>query len=146
MARMTKAQREWRPGMKKKARSIKVMFASTVLTLEALVAFFATLATFGLNMRAALSIKILIWVIGLIVALTAVASPAFLKKPWGYGLGWAIQAILILWGIFLPAMFFVGACFAIAYWYGLHAGDRVDRENVERAKAQEEWEKAHPEG
>ena len=35
MARLTKAQREWRPGMPKKRRSTKVMFASTVLLLEA---------------------------------------------------------------------------------------------------------------
>lgn len=45
--RMTKAQREWRPGMPKKRRSTKVMFASTVLLLEAFVVFFATLTVFG---------------------------------------------------------------------------------------------------
>ena len=49
MAKLTKAQREWRPGMPKKRRSTKVMFASTVLLLEAFVAFFATLAVFGLR-------------------------------------------------------------------------------------------------
>ena len=48
MAKLTKAQREWRPGMPKKRRSIKIMFASTVLLLEAFVAFFATLVVFGL--------------------------------------------------------------------------------------------------
>lgn len=144
MARLTKAQREWRPGMKKQPRSIKVLFASTVLTLESLIAFFATLATFGLNMRAAVAIKVLIWVVGLAIAAAAVLSPAFLKKPWGYQLGWAIQVLLVLWGIFLPAMFFVGACFAVAYWYAVTTGARLDRENAQRAKEQEEWERQNP--
>ena len=49
MAKLTKAQREWRPGMPKKRRSTKVMFASTVLLLEAFVVFFGTLAVFGLR-------------------------------------------------------------------------------------------------
>ncbi len=49
MAKLTKAQREWRPGMPKKRRSTRVMFASTVLPLEAFVAFFVTLAFFGLT-------------------------------------------------------------------------------------------------
>ncbi|HEY1158896.1 MAG TPA: DUF4233 domain-containing protein, partial [Arthrobacter sp.] len=49
MARLTKAQRVWRPGMPKMRRSTKVMFASTVLLLEAFVMFFATLVVFGLR-------------------------------------------------------------------------------------------------
>lgn len=144
MARLTKAQREWRPGMKKQARSVKVMFASTVLTLEALVAFFATLATFGMNMNEGAGAKGLIWALGLLIAVTALCSPAFLKKPWGYGLGWVIQGLLVLWGIFLPAMYFVGACFAASYWYSLTTGARLDRENAQRALEQAEWERRNP--
>src|SRR5690606_33240472 len=49
MAKLTRAQREWRPGMKKKQRSTKMMFASTVLVCEALLAVFVTLAAFGLK-------------------------------------------------------------------------------------------------
>ena len=49
MARLTKAQREWRPGMRKKPRSLKIMLASSVLSLEAFVALFFTLATLGLK-------------------------------------------------------------------------------------------------
>ena len=48
MARMTKAQREWRPGQPKKPRSTRVMFASTVLTLEAFLAVFVALARGGI--------------------------------------------------------------------------------------------------
>ena len=43
MARMTKAQREWRPGQPKKPRSIRMMCASCVLCIEAFIVFFAAL-------------------------------------------------------------------------------------------------------
>ena len=38
MAKLTKAQREWKPNTPKKLRSTKMMFASVVLVLEAFVA------------------------------------------------------------------------------------------------------------
>ena len=58
---LTRAQRDWKPGMKKKSRSVKVMFASTILVLEAFVAFFGTLAVFGHHFSDPVEIKILIW-------------------------------------------------------------------------------------
>ncbi|ORC22123.1 MULTISPECIES: DUF4233 domain-containing protein [Rothia] len=144
MARMTRAQREWRPGQPKKQRSIKVMFTSMVLSLEALVAFFATLAIFGHHFNDPTWVKVLIWALGLTLVVALLATPAFLRKNWGYHLGYALQAVLILTGFALPSMFFVGAAFAVAYWYGVTSGARLDAENALRAKEQEEWEKANP--
>jgi hypothetical protein len=69
---------------------------------------------------------------------------AFLSKPWGIGLGWILQLVLILTGIFEPAMFLVGALFALAWWYGIRTGIRLDREAGQRAREQSEWEAAHP--
>lgn len=144
MARMTRAQREWRPGQPKKQRSIKVMFTSMVLSLEALVAFFATLAIFGHHFNDPTWVKVVIWVLGLALVSALLVAPAFLKKPWGYHLGNGLQVALILVGFALPSMFFVGAAFAGAYWYGATRGARLDAENAVRAKEQEEWEKANP--
>ncbi|MDY6052363.1 MAG: DUF4233 domain-containing protein [Rothia sp. (in: high G+C Gram-positive bacteria)] len=141
---MTRAQREWRPGQPKKLRSIKVMFTSMVLSLESLVAFFATLAIFGHHFGAPTWVKVVIWALGLALAAALVVAPAFLKKPWGYHLGYALQGALILVGFALPSMFFVGAAFAVAYWYAVTRGARLDAENAVRAKEQEEWEKANP--
>lgn len=143
MARMTKAQREWRPGQRKKQRSIKVMFTSMILSLEALVAFFATLATFGHNFNAATGFKVTIWVLGLGLVAALIANCAFLHKSWGYTVGWVLQILLILWGFLLPWMFFIGAAFALCYWYSLHAGSRLDRENRQREQEQIAWEKKH---
>ena len=113
MAKLTKAQREWRPGMPRKRRSTKVMFASTVLLLEAFVMFFATLAVFGL--RRGEFPPALILGVGIGLSVVMIVACAFLTRPWGIGLGWILQLVLILTGIFEPAMFLVGALFAAAF-------------------------------
>ncbi|MBT2247835.1 DUF4233 domain-containing protein [Arthrobacter sp. BHU FT2] len=142
MARLTKAQREWRPGMPKKRRSTKVMFASTVLLLEAFVMFFATLAVFGL--RRGEFPPALILGVGIALSAVMVLACAFLRKPWGIGLGWVLQVVLILTGIIEPAMFLVGVLFGICWWYGIRTGIRIDREAGEREREQAAWEAAHP--
>jgi uncharacterized membrane protein YGL010W len=144
MARLTKAQREWRPGMPKKRRSTKIMFASTVLLLEAFVAFFATLAVFGLRRSEIPPVLILSVGIGLSVVL--ILACAVLSKPWGVGLGWILQLVLILLGFVEPMMFLVGALFALAWWYGIRTGIRIDTEAAQRAREQAEWDAAHPAG
>jgi hypothetical protein len=144
MARLTKAQREWRPGMPKKRRSTKIMFASTVLLLEAFVVFFATLAVFGLR-RNEVS-PVLILSVGIALSIVLVLACAVLSKPWGVGLGWILQLVLILCGFVEPMMFLVGALFALAWWYGIRTGIRIDREAAQRAREQAEWDAAHPHG
>lgn len=143
MARLTKAQREWRPGMPKKRRSTKIMFASTVLLLEAFVAFFATLAVFGL--RRGEFPPAIILSLGILLSLVLVFACAVLSKPWGIKVGWALQVVLILTGIVEPTMYVVGVLFAISWWYGLRTGARIDREAAQRAREQAEWEANHPE-
>lgn len=141
MARMTKAQREWRPGMPKKRRSTKVMFASTVLLLEAFVVFFATLAVFGLK-RGEFPPALILGT-GIALSLVMIFACAVLSRPWGVGLGWLLQIVLILTGIVEPMMFLVGALFALAWWYGIRTGIRIDSESAQREREQAEWNAAH---
>ena len=141
MARLTKAQREWRPGMPKKRRSVRVMFASTVLGLEAFVAFFATLVIFGMHDGG--FPPPLILVTGLVLSAVLVAACAFLTKKWGPALGWVLQLVLIATGFLEPLMFVIGVLFALAWWYALRAGSRLDRENIQRDKDQAAWDAAH---
>ncbi|GAC1502642.1 MAG: hypothetical protein NVS2B15_25260 [Pseudarthrobacter sp.] len=141
MAKLTKAQREWRPGMPKKRRSTKVMFASTVLLLEAFVVFFATLAVFGL--RRGEFPPALILGLGIALSLILVFVCAVLSKPWGVGLGWILQIVLILTGTIEPMMFLVGALFGLAWWYGIRTGIRIDSESAQREREQAEWNAAH---
>lgn len=141
MAKLTKAQREWRPGMPKKRRSTKVMFASTVLLLEAFVAFFGTLVVFGLR-RGEVD-PVIILGVGITLSVVLVLACAVLSKPWGLGLGWALQLVLILTGLAEPTMYVVGVLFAICWWYGIRAGIKIDREVVQRDREQAEWNAAH---
>ncbi|MHA7278581.1 DUF4233 domain-containing protein [Arthrobacter sp. MDT2-2] len=143
MARMTRAQREWRPGMPKKRRSTKILFASTVLLLEAFVVFFATLTVFGLR-RDEIS-PVLILTSGIILSVVLVLTCAVLTKKWGIGFGWILQLVIIAGGFLEPTMFVVGAAFALTWLYGIRQGIRVNRENAERDRLQAEWEKANPE-
>jgi hypothetical protein len=141
VAKLTKAQREWRPGMPRKRRSTKVMFASTVLLLEAFVVFFATLAVFGLK-RGEFP-PALILGIGIGLSVVMVLACAVLSKPWGVGLGWILQIVLILAGIVEPMMFLVGALFGLAWWYGIRTGIRIDSEAAKREREQAEWNASH---
>ncbi|NJC22489.1 hypothetical protein BJ994_001565 [Arthrobacter pigmenti] len=143
MVRQTKAQRQWRPGMPKKRRSVKVMFASTVLLLEAFVVLFATLVVFGLR-GDEIPVGVILGV-GLGLSAVLIFSCALLTKPYGILLGWILQGLIILTGIAEPMMFVVGVLFALTWLYGIRTGARLDRENVERDRQQAEWERAHPE-
>lgn len=141
MAKLTRAQREWRPGMPKKRRSTKVMFASTVLGLEAFVAFFATLVAFGLK-AGGLPPGVILGG-GLALAVVLVLACAVVSRPWGPAVGWVLQLVLILTGFLQPMMFFIGAAFALAWWYALRTGLRLDRENARRDAEQAAWEADH---
>lgn len=142
MARLTRAQREWRPGLTKKPRSLKVMLASTVLSLEAFVALFFTLATFGLKRSEVPEVIILSG--GGVLILLCIITCAFLRKPAGIIAGWIIQVLFILTGFVMPDMFYIGAAFAACWWYALYKGEAMDVENKRRAAEQAEWERNNP--
>lgn len=143
MARMTKAQREWRPGQKKKARSARILFASTVLCLEALMMIFFALTVFGLRRDELNPVMILGGGIGL--AVLCILTCALLREPLGYWIGWGIQLVMILLGFLAPAMFIIGLLFAVTWWYAVVKGGAMDKETKARAEAQEAWEREHPE-
>jgi hypothetical protein len=66
-----------------------------------------------------------------------------LRSPWGYRIGWVLQAALVASGLVLGAMYFLGAIFAGLWWYALRAGRLIDAEKAaayaayEAAQAQE---------
>ncbi|MGC0268164.1 DUF4233 domain-containing protein [Glutamicibacter soli] len=141
MAKLTRAQREWRPGMQKKQRSVKTMFASTVLVCEALLAVFVTLAAFGLKRGE----PAVILSLGAAVAVLCIVTCALLTKKIGFIIGWALQVVFFLSGFILVDMFYLASAFTLCWWYALSKGESMDRENAQRAAAQEAWDKAHPE-
>lgn len=145
MARMTRAQREWRPGQKKPRGSIKAMFAVSVLAIEAFIVFFATLAAFGILARDWETTHQ--WLLvggGVLLTLVFLIACGMVRRPGGYVLGWVLQLVLIATGFLVPAMFVIGAVCAAAWCYAVVKGTAIDRENRERDRLQEQWEAEHP--
>ncbi|MDZ5078553.1 DUF4233 domain-containing protein [Nesterenkonia sp. HG001] len=145
--RETRAQREWRPGMTRPPRSVRVMFASAVLSLEALLMFFYGLMAWGLHQNEWFAW----WLFGgsLVVSALLILTCAVLPRPWGYWMGWILQGVIIAGGVFEPFMYFVGVMFLACWWYAVVKGRQLDREKMERWRAEErlaaEAEPGHPE-
>lgn len=55
-----------------------------------------------------------------------------LTRTGGVQLGWALQLALIASGFVVPAMFFLGACFAGLWWASVHFGRKVDEAKAAR--------------
>jgi nitric oxide reductase large subunit len=116
--------------MTMKNKSTKRLLASIVLSFQSIVIFFATLTAFGLKMAdpsAALPEVELIWGIGLSFALLAIVTPAFLRHPAGYWLGWLVQAALLVSGFWLWGMFVIGAILVGLWIWGMVAGATIDK-------------------
>ncbi|CAB4573111.1 unannotated protein [freshwater metagenome] len=120
-----------------KNKSTKRLLASIVLSFQSIVIFFATLTAFGLKMAdqaSTLPPIELIWGIGLSLALLAIITPALLRKPVGYWIGWIIQAALLVSGFWLWGMFVIGSILVGLWIWGLVAGATIDkaRENYNK--------------
>jgi hypothetical protein len=75
-----------------------------------------------------------VWTVcGVAMALCVLLCGA-LTRPGGVPLGWALQVALIASGFVVPAMFFLGACFAGLWWASVHFGRKVDQAKAERAR------------
>jgi MFS family permease len=140
--RFTKKQLAWRPNTLKPRRSTRVMFASVLLTLQALALVFAGLAMFGLRGRFHGGVPAL--VLCLILAVVMILACAFVKKPWGIGLGWVLQVLTLALGILEPAMYLVGVAFLAMWAYCIIKGGQMDRIDDQREREQRQWEASHP--
>lgn len=144
--RKSRAQRQWRPGQTQPPRSVKQLFAATVLSLEGALIFFFALAAWGLNQGE----PYVWWVFGglCVLAAAAVLSCAVLGKPYGYTVGWVMQAVMILafvavavvsdYGLAVPLAALPGLLFLVCWWYAVTKGAQIDAEKMERYLAEEE--------
>lgn len=107
-------------------RSPKRGMAAAVLSLEAV--------TLGLTTPVLITIADVpagpALAVGLGLALACVLLAGMLRRPWAYGLGWAVQVVAIALGLVIPAMFLLGPVFA-ALWAGaVVLGDKIERERT----------------
>jgi hypothetical protein len=110
------------------------------LSFEAFVVFFATLAAFGLKVgdpEINLPDTQVIWGIGLSFAILCILTPAVLRKPWGYILGWAIQAAMLVSGFWLWGMFLIAGLTTSMWIWALIAGGTIDKARANYQKLME---------
>jgi Na+/melibiose symporter-like transporter len=146
MAWRSRAQREWEPGQVRPPRSVKALFASTVLCLEAALMFFFGLAAWGLNQNEWYAWWI--FAVACLVAVVCVALCAVLHRPIGYPAGWVMQGIIVATfvgvalitseGLIVPLALLPGLGFAACWWYAVRRGAQIDAEKMERYRAEEE--------
>lgn len=116
-----------RPGEQPKSK-IPVL-CGTVLISEVFVIYFAALTGYGLRPVALEWVLIGATVLALVCLLAVVLLPRRRgqRRP-GIALGWAAQVMILAGGFVMPAMFFVGAVFAVMWAVGVYWGRRIDRE------------------
>ena len=122
------------PGVRRKPPARR-QFASTILTLEALLVVFATLVAFGL--RAAP--PGVVWAVGGSLAVVLLLLAGLIKQPGAYVAGSIAQVLVVGLGYFfqIPMMYVVGGIFVVLWIVSLRLGARIDRERAE-------WDAAHP--
>jgi hypothetical protein len=110
-----------------------------MLTLEAFVAFFATLVAYGLRLAPSGPI----WVVGGAVTVACLLTAGTLRRPGGYLAGTVLQALVMAGAVIAATedaagvMFLVTWAVFVALWVAaLRVGGRIDRERRERADAE----------
>ncbi len=76
------------------------------------------------------------WIVAGLLAGVAVAAMATLRSGIGYGIGSVLQIAVVLSGLVVSVMWFLGAVFAVMWIAALIVGGRIDKERIERWEAE----------
>jgi hypothetical protein len=98
------------------------VLASSVLVFEALVILFATLVATDLSDID----QSAVWVVGAAGMVACVILTALLRYRWAYAAGSVLQVLLVVSGVVVPTMFFLGAVFAVLWFLALYLGRKVE--------------------
>jgi Na+(H+)/acetate symporter ActP len=99
------------------------IFCATVLVCEAFVAFFALLVAAALSDVPAAAVV----PVGVATILACLVLTGMLAHHWAYPAGSALQVLLIMSGVAVPAMYFVGSVFGLLWVAALMLSRRVER-------------------
>ncbi|MBN9182786.1 MAG: DUF4233 domain-containing protein [Microbacterium sp.] len=101
-----------------------------VLAFESIIVFLGGLAIYGLKVLPA---GIEPWwgiVAGAVLALLMLLTSGVLRQRWGIAVGWALQVVLALGGILVPALLIVAVVFGGMWAYATIKGASLDRRNA----------------
>ncbi|GIG21813.1 hypothetical protein Cch01nite_25370 [Cellulomonas chitinilytica] len=120
------------PAVRRK-RPAKPQFTQTILVLEAVLVFFATLVAYGLRVSDVATV----WWVGGGLTLLLIVLSGFVSRPGGYVAGSVAQVLVLAGGLVVPMMYVVGVVFVVLWVVALRLGGRIDRERAE-------YDAAHP--
>ena len=112
--------------------SVRRMLGSVVMVVDSFAIFCATVAGAGFRVAD----PALVWGVGLTFTFLLLATPAILGKKGSYWFGSLLQLAVLLTGVWLPAMWFVGALCGCLWVWGMIAGTTIDRAKAVFEKAQ----------
>ncbi|MCR2809487.1 MULTISPECIES: DUF4233 domain-containing protein [unclassified Microbacterium] len=124
---------EERAPRQRRARGAEESLGSIVLAFESIVVFLGGLAIYGLN---ALPPQIPGWwgiVAGAVLAVVMVLTGRALRHRWGIALGWALQLVVALGAILVPALALVALIFGAMWGYATIKGASLDARNARLA-------------
>jgi hypothetical protein len=119
----------------RRRRGAAESLASIVLAFESVIAFLGGLVIYGLR---ALPEGIEPWwgiVAGGVVAVLMIVAGRFVRYRWGIAFGWALQLLVALGAILVPALALVALIFGGMYAYATIKGAALDRRNAQLAAA-----------
>jgi len=105
---------------------VTARLAAATLALEAFVVFFATLVAATLSDAPDAAV----WAAGGGLSLACLLAAGLARRPGGIVVGWVLQAALVVTGIWVPAMFALGAVFVAVWAWLLSVGRRIDRDRA----------------
>ena len=114
-------------------RSPRRILAASTLALEAFVVFFAALVAKDLSSLSTATAL----AGGCALAVACLLVAGLLRYRIGYPLGWLLQLVLIVTGLWVPIMFGIGALFGALWAVGLYQGTRIERDQARIAAHQE---------
>jgi len=123
--------REPRAPRVRRQRGAQESLGAVVLGFESIIVFLGGLVVYGLKVLPA---GIEPWwgiVGGVVMAIAMVAVSGSLRHRWALFAGWALQVILLLGGLLVPAV--VAVIFGGMWAYATIKGAALDRQNARRA-------------
>jgi len=121
------------PRRARRARGAAESLGSIVLVFESVVVFLGGLAVFGLQ---ALPAGVPSWwgvIGGVVLAVLMLLTAGLLRHRWAIVVGWALQVVLLLGAVVLPALAIVAVIFGGMWAYATIKGASLDRRNARLA-------------
>ncbi len=120
----------------RRRRGAAESLGSIVLGFESIIVFLAGLVVYGLG---ALPASIPPWwgiVAGAVLGLLMIVTAGLLRHRWALWLGWALQGVLGLGALLVPAILFVFLIFGGLWAYATIKGAQLDARNARAAAAE----------